>query len=61
MSAFDARDKQFFAHLKKNRVDPSLQSPTSPLPDSYGEKIADLTGYRRVSTDHLTAVLAPQN
>lgn len=34
---FDARDAAFFHRIAKNRVDASLQSPTSPVPDYYGQ------------------------
>ncbi|KAK7455109.1 TIM23 complex component [Stygiomarasmius scandens] len=43
----DARDREFYKHIAKNRVDPSLQNPTSPIPDFYGEKIGSLAQYRR--------------
>lgn len=36
LKLIDARDRQFYQHIAKNRVDPSLQSPTNPVPDYYG-------------------------
>ncbi|KAK0463569.1 mitochondrial import protein Pam17-domain-containing protein, partial [Desarmillaria tabescens] len=45
----DARDREFYQRIAKNRVDASLQSPTSPVPDYYGERIGSLRQYRRVS------------
>ncbi|KAG7091983.1 hypothetical protein E1B28_008371 [Marasmius oreades] len=44
----DSRDREFYQHITKRRVDASLQSPTSPVPDYYGEKIGSLHHYRRV-------------
>ncbi|KAH8827525.1 mitochondrial import protein Pam17-domain-containing protein [Flagelloscypha sp. PMI_526] len=32
----DARDRDFFLRIQRNRVDASLQSPTKPIPDYYG-------------------------
>lgn len=32
----DARDREFFQRIAKNRVDAALQSPTNPVPDYYG-------------------------
>ncbi|THV03957.1 mitochondrial import protein Pam17 [Dendrothele bispora CBS 962.96] len=46
-SSIDARDREFYKHIAKNRVDPSLQNPTSPIPDFYGEKIGSLSQYRQ--------------
>ncbi|KAL0060535.1 TIM23 complex component [Marasmius tenuissimus] len=43
----DSRDREFYQHIQKRRVDASLQSPTSPVPDYYGEKIGSLHQYRR--------------
>lgn len=36
IKAFDARDAEFYQRIAKNRVDATLQSPTSPVPDYYG-------------------------
>ncbi|PBK78816.1 mitochondrial import protein Pam17 [Armillaria solidipes] len=43
----DARDREFYQRIAKNRVDASLQSPTSPVPDYYGERVGSLRQYRR--------------
>ena len=32
----DAKDHLFFQRIAKNRVDATLQSPTNPVPDYYG-------------------------
>ncbi|CAE6445502.1 unnamed protein product [Rhizoctonia solani] len=32
----EARDVQFYQHIVKNRVDPSRQTATNPVPDFYG-------------------------
>jgi len=42
----DAKDHLFFQRIAKNRVDATLQSPTNPVPDYYGEKIGSLHEYR---------------
>ena len=60
----DAKDREFFRRIAKNRVDVSLQNPTQPVPDYYGvyihsrsefmliiyagEKIGSLHQYRQV-------------
>ncbi|KAF3940223.1 hypothetical protein ABW19_dt0205676 [Dactylella cylindrospora] len=41
------KEKEFFHHIKKNRVDPSFQSFSNPVPDYYGEKIGSLQQYRQ--------------
>ncbi|CEL59517.1 Presequence translocated-associated motor subunit PAM17, mitochondrial OS=Cryptococcus neoformans var, neoformans serotype D (strain JEC21 / ATCC MYA-565) GN=PAM17 PE=3 SV=1 [Rhizoctonia solani AG-1 IB] len=43
----EARDAQFYQHIVKNRVDPSRQTATNPVPDFYGEKIGSLRAYRQ--------------
>ncbi|OBZ69185.1 Presequence translocated-associated motor subunit PAM17, mitochondrial [Grifola frondosa] len=35
------------SHIVKNRVDPTAQSATNPVPDFYGEKIGSLHDYRQ--------------
>ncbi|KAJ7633077.1 presequence translocated-associated motor subunit PAM17 [Roridomyces roridus] len=47
ISKIDARDREFYTHIARNRVDASLQSATNPIPDYYGEKIGSLKGYRQ--------------
>lgn len=41
------REKEFYLHVKRNRVDPSRQSFNNPVPDHYAEKIGSLSDYRR--------------
>ncbi|KAI5886012.1 mitochondrial import protein Pam17 [Schizophyllum commune H4-8] len=43
----DARDREFFEHIARNRVPAELQSPTKPVPDYYGEKIGSVHQYRQ--------------
>ncbi|KAK7694032.1 hypothetical protein QCA50_003608 [Cerrena zonata] len=47
MKLIEAKDKQFHQHIVKNRVDPTAQSATNPVPDFYGEKIGSLHDYRQ--------------
>ena len=37
MALIEARDREFHQHVVKNRVDPTAQSATNPVPDFYGE------------------------
>ncbi|KAA8903658.1 mitochondrial import protein Pam17 [Sphaerosporella brunnea] len=41
------KENQFLKHIKKNRVDPSFQSFSNPVPDYYGEKIGSVKQYRQ--------------
>ncbi|KAK4129042.1 Pam17-domain-containing protein [Parathielavia appendiculata] len=41
------KESEFFARIKKHRVDPSASSVRNPVPDFYGEKISSVTGYRQ--------------
>jgi len=41
------REREFLTHIKKNRVDPSFQSFSNPVPDYYGEKIGSVRQYRQ--------------
>ncbi|ORY62480.1 mitochondrial import protein Pam17 [Pseudomassariella vexata] len=41
------KEAEFFARIKKNRVDPSVSSVGNPVPDYYGEKISSVSGYRQ--------------
>ncbi|PKS06291.1 hypothetical protein jhhlp_007039 [Lomentospora prolificans] len=41
------KEKEFFARIKKHRVDPSTSSVGNPVPDFYGEKISSVSGYRQ--------------
>ncbi|KAJ6259935.1 hypothetical protein Dda_5579 [Drechslerella dactyloides] len=45
--AYHLKEKEFFVHIRKNRVDPSFQSFSNPVPDYYGEKIGSLSQYRQ--------------
>lgn len=46
-SLIEQREKEFYEHVKKNRVDPSRQSFNNPVPDHYAEKIGSVADYRR--------------
>lgn len=35
----EVMDREFYARIKRKRVDPSFQSVTNPAPDFYGEKV----------------------
>ena len=37
MKLIEAKDREFHRHIVKNRVDPTAQSATNPVPDFYGE------------------------
>ncbi|CCU99199.1 unnamed protein product [Malassezia sympodialis ATCC 42132] len=41
------RDKEFYAHIRKMRADPTRQVVHNPVPDYYGEKIGSLHQYRQ--------------
>ncbi|KII88157.1 hypothetical protein PLICRDRAFT_140156 [Plicaturopsis crispa FD-325 SS-3] len=47
MNLIEARDREFHQRIVKNRVDPTSQSATNPVPDYYGEKIGSLHQYRQ--------------
>ncbi|TFY64969.1 hypothetical protein EVJ58_g2277 [Rhodofomes roseus] len=47
LKLIEARDREFHQHIVKNRVDPTAQSATNPVPDFYGEKIGSLHEYRQ--------------
>lgn len=36
MKLIEAKDREFHRHIVKNRVDPTAQSATNPVPDFYG-------------------------
>ena len=36
MKLIEAKDREFHRHVVKNRVDPTAQSATNPVPDFYG-------------------------
>lgn len=46
-SQMTAKEAEFFARIKKNRVDPAVSSAGNPVPDFYGEKIQSVSGYRQ--------------
>ncbi|KAK3904524.1 mitochondrial import protein Pam17-domain-containing protein [Staphylotrichum tortipilum] len=41
------KESEFFARIKKHRVDPTASSVRNPVPDFYGEKISSVAGYRQ--------------
>lgn len=41
------KETEFFARIKKNRVDPSASGASNPVPDFYGENISSVAGYRQ--------------
>ncbi|OCL04964.1 Pam17-domain-containing protein [Glonium stellatum] len=43
----DAKERAFYARIKKYRVDPTSSSMANPVPDYYGEKIGSVADYRR--------------
>ncbi|KAG8217791.1 mitochondrial import protein Pam17 [Butyriboletus roseoflavus] len=47
LALIEAKDREFYRHIVKNRVDPTAQSANNPVPDYYGEKIGSLHQYRQ--------------
>lgn len=47
LPAFKAKDQIFLQRIKRNRVDPSSQSFSNPVPDYYGERINSLSKYKQ--------------
>lgn len=47
LKQFKDRDLVFLTKIKLNRVDPSTQSFSNPVPDYYGEKIYSLKDYKQ--------------
>ncbi|KAF1981857.1 Pam17-domain-containing protein [Aulographum hederae CBS 113979] len=43
----EKKEREFYARIKKFRVDPSASSLSNPVPDYYGEKIGSVADYRR--------------
>jgi mitochondrial import inner membrane translocase subunit TIM23 len=39
MSLIEAREREFFRRIQKNRADPTAQSATNPVPDFYGSSL----------------------
>lgn len=50
----EEKDKLFFEHITKQRVDPSRQTMQNRLPDYYGEKIGSIRDYRQWLRDQST-------
>ncbi|PWN31251.1 mitochondrial import protein Pam17, partial [Meira miltonrushii] len=50
----EEKDKLFFEHITKQRVDPSRQTMQNRLPDYYGEKIGSIKDYRQWLRDQST-------
>ncbi|GAA5853876.1 hypothetical protein JCM3766R1_006056 [Sporobolomyces carnicolor] len=46
VKSIEAKDKDFFAHVVKNRADASRNSVANPIPDYYAEKVGSLHDYR---------------
>lgn len=44
---FMVKEQAFLQRVKKNRVDPSSQSFSNPVPDYYGERIYSLENYKQ--------------
>ncbi|SPN96619.1 related to Presequence translocated-associated motor subunit PAM17, mitochondrial [Cephalotrichum gorgonifer] len=42
-----AKEREFFARVKRHRVDPRTSSVGNPVPDFYGEKVSSVSGYRQ--------------
>jgi hypothetical protein len=38
----EVMDRELFARIRRNRVDPSFQSVNNPAPDFYGEKVGHI-------------------
>lgn len=47
LAEFRAKDQVFLLRIKRNRVDPSSQSFSNPVPDYYGERIYTLANYKQ--------------
>lgn len=47
MTLIEDKDRQFHQHIKRNRVDPSLQSTNNPVPDFYGVYLTCFEPFRR--------------
>ncbi|GAA6011610.1 hypothetical protein JCM11491_004704 [Sporobolomyces phaffii] len=52
--AIEAKDKDFFRHVVKNRADASRNSVSNPIPDYYAEKVGSLKDYRHWLRDQRT-------
>ncbi|KAK4058624.1 TIM23 complex component [Microbotryomycetes sp. JL221] len=47
LQSMEVKEREFFEHVKRMRVDPSRQSVSNPVPDYYAEKVHSLKGYRQ--------------
>lgn len=47
VSQYQIKNKEFLEKVFRNRVDPSSQSFSNPVPDYYGEKIEGLKSYKQ--------------
>ncbi|KAI6109622.1 mitochondrial import protein Pam17 [Pisolithus sp. B1] len=47
MGLIEEKDREFHKRIVKNRVDPTAQSATNPVPDYHGEKVGSLHQYRQ--------------
>ncbi|KAM0792593.1 hypothetical protein ACM66B_005254 [Microbotryomycetes sp. NB124-2] len=47
LKSMEVKERDFFEHVKRMRVDPSRQSVSNPVPDYYAEKVHSLRGYRQ--------------
>lgn len=45
MKLIEAKDREFHKHIVKNRVDPTAQSATNPVPDFYGTSCRSCPGF----------------
>jgi import inner membrane translocase subunit TIM23 len=52
MNLIEARDREFYRRIEKNRVDPTAQSATNPVPDFYGVHLALSSPILRVHIIH---------
>ncbi|TIA81866.1 hypothetical protein E3P92_02088 [Wallemia ichthyophaga] len=51
---YEIKERLFFHHIMKKRVDPARQSVQNPVPDYYGESIVSLKSYRQWLRDQAT-------
>lgn len=47
LTQFKTKDRVFLQRIKHNRVDPTSQSFSNPVPDYYGERIYSLESYKQ--------------
>ncbi|EIM20412.1 mitochondrial import protein Pam17 [Wallemia mellicola CBS 633.66] len=51
---YEIKERVFYHHIMKNRVDPARQSVQNPVPDYYGENVYSLQTYRQWLRDQAT-------